>query len=153
VIGREPLVVVLPRTHRLARQRKIPVEALAGEPFLQVPRHLARGFYDQFMHICAQAGFSPKIVQEARTTQTIVSLVAVGMGVSIVPASLQSLQRTGVVYRPLGAPAPTTELAVIWRPDDENPALHRFLEIIWEVAEIKDAQCWRMMERPDSLKV
>jgi hypothetical protein len=37
-------------------------------------------------------------------------------------------------------PAPTTELAVIWRPDDENPALHRFLEIIWEVAEIKDPQ-------------
>lgn len=138
VIGREPLVVVLPRTHRLARQRKIPVEALAGEPFLQVPRHLARGFYDQFMHICAQAGFSPKTVQEAPTTQTIVSLVAVGMGVSIVPASLQSLQRTDVVYRPLGAPAPTTELAVILRPDDENPALQRFLEVIWEVAEIKD---------------
>ncbi len=139
VIGQEPLVVVLPSTHRLAKRRKIALETLAGEPFLQVPRHVAPGFYDQFLNICAQAGFLPQIVQEARTTQTIVSLVAVGMGVSIVPASLRSLQRTGVVYRPLEGPAPTTELAVLWRPDDENSALHRFLEIIWEVAEIKDA--------------
>jgi len=139
VIAREPLVAVLPRTHRLARRRRISPEALAGEPFIQVPRHVAPGFYDQFVSVCAQAGFLPQIVQEARTTQTIVSLVAVGMGVSIVPASLRSLQRTGVVYRLLEEPAPTTELAVLWRPDDENPALHRFLEIIREVAEIKEA--------------
>jgi DNA-binding transcriptional LysR family regulator len=136
VVWREPLVVVLPETHRLAGQPKIPLEALAEEPFLQVPRHLAPGFYDQFIRICAHAGFSPNIVQEARTTQTIVSLIAVGMGVSIVPASLQSLQRTGVVYRPLAPPVPTTDLAVIRRPDDNTPALRCFLEIIWEVAGI-----------------
>jgi DNA-binding transcriptional LysR family regulator len=139
VIGREPLVIVLPRTHRLAGQKKISLEALAGEPFLHLPRQVAPGFYDQFVSLCTRAGFFPQIVQEARTTQTILSLVAVGMGVSIVPASLRRLQRTGVVYRPLEGPEPTTELAVIWRIDDENPALLRFLEIIWEVAEIKDA--------------
>jgi DNA-binding transcriptional LysR family regulator len=135
VIWREPLVVVLPARHRLAGRRKIPMEALAEEPFLQIPRHLAPGFYDQFIHLCAIGGFSPKIVQEARTTQTIVSLVAVGMGVSIVPASLQSLQRAGVVYRLLEPPVPTTDLAAIWRPDDKNPALARFLGILWEGAE------------------
>jgi DNA-binding transcriptional LysR family regulator len=140
VIWREPLVVALPHTHPLATQRKIAMKALAEESFLQVPRHLASGFYDQFISICAQAGFSPKIVQEARTTQTIVSLVAVGMGVSIVPASLQSLQRTGVVYRSLAPPAPTTDLAVIWRSDDKNPALRGLIKIIWEVAEIKEEE-------------
>ncbi|MGA2225931.1 MAG: LysR substrate-binding domain-containing protein [Syntrophobacteraceae bacterium] len=88
VVAKEPLVAVLPKTHRLAGQKKIPVRALAGEPFLQVPRHITPRFYDQFVSICAQAGFFPQIVQEARTPQTIVSLVAVGMGVSIVPASL-----------------------------------------------------------------
>jgi DNA-binding transcriptional LysR family regulator len=136
VIAREPLVAVLPQTHRLAGRKKIPLKELAGEPFLQVPSRIAPGFYGQFVSLCAQAGFYPQIVQEARTTQTIVSLVAVGMGVSIVPASLRSMQRSGVVYRPLDGPAPTTELAVIWRLDDENPALHRFLEVIREVMEI-----------------
>lgn len=138
VIAREPLVVVLPSAHPLAKRRKIAIEELAGEPFLLVPRHVAPGFYDQFVSICAQAGFFPTIVQEARTTQTIVSLVAVGMGISIVPASLRSLQRSGVVYRSLEPPVPTTELIVIWRREDENPALHRFLEVIWEVADIKE---------------
>lgn len=142
VIWREPLVVVLPENHRLAGQAEIPLQALADEPFLQVPRYLAPGFYDLFIRVCAQAGFFPKIVQEARTTQTIVSLIAVGMGVSLVPASLQSLQRTGVVYRPLEPPEPTTDLAVIWRPDDQNAALQRFVEIVWEVAESKDA-AWK----------
>jgi DNA-binding transcriptional LysR family regulator len=139
VIAREPLVVVLPQTHRLARQKKISPKALAGEPFLQVPRHLAPGFYDQFISICTGAGFFPQIVQEARTTQTIISLVAVGMGISIVPASLRRLQRTGVVYRSLEGPAPTTELAVIWRHEEKNRVLRSFLEIIFEVAEIKEA--------------
>lgn len=134
VIDREPLVVALPRSHRLAGQRKISLGALAEEPFIQVPRHVAPGFYDLFISLCANAGFLPQIVQEARTTQTIVSLVAVGMGISIVPASLRGLQRTGVVYRPMEGPAATTELAVIWRQGDENPALHRFLEIIREAA-------------------
>jgi DNA-binding transcriptional LysR family regulator len=75
------------------------------------------------------------IVQEARTTPTIVSLIAGGMGVSILPSSLRSLQRLGVVYRPLKKTAPTTDMAVIWRPDDQSPTLQSFLEIIWEVAQ------------------
>lgn len=122
-------MVVLPQMHRLAGQKRIPMEALAEEPFLQVPRHVGPGFYDQFIRLCAQAGFTPRVVQEARTTQTIVSLIAGGMGVSIVPASLQSLRRTGVVYRRLEPPVPTIDLAVMWRPDDETPALRSFLEI------------------------
>ena len=138
VIAQEPLVIVLPQAHRLARRRKIALEELANEPFLQVPRQVAPGFYDQFVSICRQAGFFPQIVQEARTTQTIVSLVAVGMGISVVPASIRSLQRTGVVYRLL-EPTSTTELAVIWRPDKENPALLRFLETTREAAGTKDA--------------
>lgn len=137
VISREPIVVVLPRTHSLAGRKKIAIEELAKEPFVQIPRHVGPGFYDQFIRVCAQAGFSPNVVQEARTTLTIVSLVAGGMGVSLVPASLQNLQRSGVVYRPIKPPAPTTDLAVMWRPEDESPALQSFLKMVCEVAHIK----------------
>ena len=138
VIWRETLMVALPEGNPLAREAEIAVEALAGESFIQIPRHVAPGFYDQCIRICARAGFAPKIVQEARTTPTIVSLIAGGMGVSILPSSLMSLQRSGVVYRPLKTPAPTTDMAVIWRPADESPTLRSFLEIIWEVAEIRE---------------
>ncbi len=133
VIWREPLMVVLPEGSWLTKQKEIAMESLAEESFIQIPRHVAPSFYDQFIGICTRAGFTPKIVQEARTTPTIVNLVAGGMGVSILPASLKSLQRSGVVYRPLRAPAPTTDMAVIWRNDDPSPILQAFLEVIREV--------------------
>lgn len=140
IIWREPLVIALPRTHRLSGQRKIAMKELAGEPFFQISRHVNPEFYDQFIRVCAQAGFSPDIVQETRTTLSIVSLIAGGMGVSLVPASLQNLRRTGVVYRHLKPPVPTTDLAVMWRPNDESPALQSFLRIVWEVAGIDGPQ-------------
>ncbi len=137
IIWREALMVALPEGNPLSRKEEIAIEELAGESFIQIPRHVAPGFYDQCIQICVRAGFAPKIVQEARTTPTIVSLIAGGMGISILPASLRSLQRSGVVYRSLKKPAPTTDMAVIWRSSDGAPTLRSFLEIIGEVAEIE----------------
>lgn len=134
VLWREPFVIALPRGHRLARQKEIALADLREEPFLQVPRRFGPGFYDEMMRICAAAGFAPRVVQEARSTQTLVSLVSGGMGISMVPASLQSYQRAGVVYRPLRPPVPMTELAVIWPPGEPTPALRSFLKIVWEMA-------------------
>lgn len=139
VIWQETLMIALPEGNPLTQKEEIAIEELAEESFIQIPRHVSPGYYDQCIRICARAGFSPKIVQEARTTPTIVSLIAGGMGVSILPASLLSLQRSGVVYRPLKKPAPTTDMAVIWRPADTSPTLRSFLEIIREVAEIEES--------------
>lgn len=135
VIWREPLVVVLPRGHRLAKRKVVALGELAEEPFLQVPSYYAPGFHEQLMRHCHAAGFSPKTIQEARSAPTIVNLVAGGMGISILPASLQSLQREGVVYRPIAPPAPTTDLAVMWRPEDDSPCLRSFLDIVRQVAD------------------
>ena len=135
IFWREPLIVALPSAHPLAGQRKIALGSLAEESFLQVSHHAGPGFYDQFIRICAQAGFSPKVVQEARTSQTVVSLIAGGMGVSMVPASMRFFRREGVVYRYLKPPAPTIDMAVMWRPGDESPALRSFLEVVGEMAE------------------
>lgn len=137
-VWREPLMVALPQRHPLAKQGRVSLKALAEELFLLVPRQLGPGFYDQVIALCDRAGFVPKVVQEARTIQTIVSLISGGMGVSIVPASLQSLRREGVVYRPLSPAAPTTELAVMWRPHDPSPAVALFLKLVWEVAAKKE---------------
>lgn len=65
--------------------------------------------------------------------QTIVSLVAAEMGVAIVPASLQNLQRTGVVYKAVQEPTPQVAVASIWRHDDLSATVQRFLEITRQV--------------------
>ncbi len=134
IVWREPFVVALPQNHRLAKRKRISAEMLADEPFLQVPRKYGPGLYDQVSSLCAQAGFAPRIVQEALDTQTLVSLVAGGMGVSLLPGSMQKLRRKGVAYRPFTKPEPMTDLAVLWRPGDESPALKSFLKIVWRLA-------------------
>ena len=134
-IFREPLVVALPIAHPLAEQPQVSLAALASEPFILFPRPLAPGLYDQIISLCQQAEFSPNVVQEAIQMQTIVSLVAADIGIAIVPVSLQNLQRTGVVYKPLIEPTPQAAIALTWRTQDPSPTVQRFLEIVKQVAQ------------------
>ncbi|WP_315874691.1 LysR family transcriptional regulator [Thermocoleostomius sinensis] len=128
-ILQESLVVALPEQHPLACQHHVSLQQLAHEAFVLFPRPLAPGLYDQIISLCQQVGFSPNVVQEAIQMQTIVSLVAAEIGVAIVPISLQNLQRTGVIYKPLQEPTPKAEIAIAWRRSDVSPIVERFLEI------------------------
>jgi DNA-binding transcriptional LysR family regulator len=133
-IRRETLIVALPAQHPLAARSRIALRELADEPFILFPPQYGPGFYHQIMGACLEAGFSPRVVQEAIEMQTIVSLVAAEIGIALVPASLSNLQRVGVIYRPLAGETPILEIALVWRPDDPAPALARFREIAREVA-------------------
>ena len=128
VIFREPLIVALPEAHPLRKRAKVPICLLTQEPFILFPRTAAPSVYDAILNLCLQAGFNPRVVQEAIQMQTIVSLVAAEMGVAIVPLSLQNLQRQGVVYRPLREATPTVDIAAIWRKET-TPTAQRFLEV------------------------
>jgi DNA-binding transcriptional LysR family regulator len=128
---REPLVAALPQQHALAAGRgKLPLARLKDAPFILFPRHMAPGLYDDVVSFCRQAGFSPRVDQEAIQMQTIVSLVSAGLGVALIPASMRNLGRTGVVYRALREQSPLTEIALAWRTGDERPTLARFLEAV-----------------------
>ncbi|MBD2037025.1 LysR family transcriptional regulator [Leptolyngbya sp. FACHB-321] len=126
-ILQESLVVALPEVHPLACETTIPIDSLVDEFFILFPRHLGSGFYDQIVSFCQQANFSPKVVQEAVQMQTIIGLVSANMGVALVPASLQNLQRAGVVYKPLAGATPQVEIAIAWRSDNVTPVLRKFL--------------------------
>lgn len=126
-IYREALIVALPVDHPLASFSQVPLRMLASEPFIFFPPTLGPGFYHQIISLCLEAGFTPHVVQEAVQMQTIVSLVASGMGIALVPASLLNLQRVGVAYRPLQEATPIFETAIAWWPDDPSPILPHFL--------------------------
>jgi DNA-binding transcriptional LysR family regulator len=134
VIFAESLVVALPETHLLAKDKSVSLRSLTNEPFILFPRLLAPGLYDLIISLCQQAGFSPSVTQEAIQMQTIVSLVAGGLGVAIVPESLQNLQRTGVVYKPVQEPTAKVAIAIIWRGNDTSPILQRFVEVVREAS-------------------
>ena len=80
------------------------------------------------MRLCHEAGFTPRIVQEAPQLD-IVSLVAAGLGVSILPASIRKIRRAGIVLRPIVG-SPRTELLVAWSTRNPSAVLREFLDVV-----------------------
>jgi len=133
VVRREPIVSVLPEKHPLAAQEQIAVSQLANEPFVLQSRQRGAGYYLQLMRLCLASGFSPNVVQEVTEMHTIVSLVAAGIGVSLVPLSTRNIRSQGVVYRELTETI-LTETAVAWRHDVDSAVVENFLAVVKEIA-------------------
>jgi DNA-binding transcriptional LysR family regulator len=130
VVRREPLVVVLPQAHPLAAEDAVPLEELAGEPFVVYPSHFRSVVHDAVEETCEAHGFLPRVALEVSETSTLVSFVAAGLGVSLVPESVRHMTVHGAVYRPLAGEAAAVELAVAWRRDEVTPVLERALEVV-----------------------
>ncbi len=133
-VAQEPFVAALPERHPLAGVGAVSLAGLAGEPFILFPSDPKPSYADLVQALCAQAGFAPSVAQEVREMQTAISLVAAGMGVALVPASVQNLRRRGVVYRPLADATATTELSVVYRAEDLSAVLPVFLRTVRESA-------------------
>jgi len=127
VLRREPLIAVLPEPHRLAARGQVRLAELRDEPFICYPSHRRSVVYDAVFDTCRGAGFTPHEVVEVAETSTMVSFVAAGLGVALVPASVQHLQITGAVYRPLAGTTMEVELAVATRAHERPPHLARVL--------------------------
>ncbi|MBJ6763472.1 LysR family transcriptional regulator [Myxococcaceae bacterium JPH2] len=126
----EPLVVVLPSSHRLARRARVPLAELADAPFIGFPREPVPPLHDAMMAMCATAGFAPTFVTEASEWYTIVSLVVAGIGVAILPESVRTFSRKGVVYRPLQGEQRHVALTIARPLAPPGPALRACLQIV-----------------------
>lgn len=126
----EPIRAVMPATHRLAQQVRLAPCDLAEEPFVALKQSRFAAFLHQ---CCIQAGFTPLVRQQVIEVQTLLSLVHAEFGVALLPASLEQLAPTGVVFRPLSPALPEVPLYAIYRADDESPVLALFLEILREL--------------------
>lgn len=126
VVLSEPLIVAMPDKDVLAEKTHVSLGDLADHPFVLYPRHPRPSFADTILEICREAGFSPVVAQETMEIQTALSLVSVGAGVSLVPASTEESQLHGVAYRPLLGTAPTTTLGMAYRRDNRSAVVTEF---------------------------
>jgi DNA-binding transcriptional LysR family regulator len=122
-VFREPLIAAVPASHALAGRRRASLRSLAAEPFIQFPRELAPGLYDLAIAACQKAGFTPHLAQEAIQMQTILGLVAAGLGVALVPHCMSKLQRLDVRYLALDAREFEVETVASWHSENRAPAL------------------------------
>ncbi|TIC82560.1 LysR family transcriptional regulator [Nocardioides sp. GY 10127] len=112
----EPFVAVLPAGHPSAGREAVDLAALAEESLVTHPSGHRSAMHERVLAACRAAGFSPREVLEVSETATLVVFVAAGMGVALVPASVQALRVDGVAYVPLARPE-TVELALVSHPD------------------------------------
>lgn len=133
---REPLIAVLPDNHPLAADapQPISVKSLCDNVLILFPRRIGPALYDSIISFCQQAGFSPLVIQEAFPQQTILGLVAAGLGVSLIHASVRCIQQRGVVTRPLIEETPYLESAIAWYPQTNHPALPHLLNLVRELS-------------------
>jgi DNA-binding transcriptional LysR family regulator len=129
-VQREPMVVALPESHRLAAEPIVGLDQLAGETLVLLGRDESPGVHDS---LAAMTELIRGDVQEVREMQTVIALVRAGVGISLVPGSLRALAREGVVYRELPDGGPTVALAMAWRTGDRSPVLAAFQEVAREL--------------------
>src|ERR1700683_5119830 len=86
-VHREPFVLVVPSSHKLAKRKRVRLREVAGEDFGRDERTYAPGFHDLVDGIFRDAGIAPNVSQTAVEIPMLISLVASGMGITILPAS------------------------------------------------------------------
>lgn len=125
VLRREPLIAVLPESHPLASRAKVRLADLRDEPFITYPSQNRSVVFEAVSDACERAGFAPVRVHEVGETSTLVSFVAAGLGVALVPASVQHLKITGAHYLPLAGTTEEVELALATRANERSPHVAR----------------------------
>lgn len=98
----EPMVVAGPAGHELFRSRRpLALSQLQGQPLVLYRRPAGPGLHDAIVSACVASGFHPRVVQEAPRLTATLSLVAAGLGLTIIPASMRNLRTDGLSYRAL----------------------------------------------------
>ena len=137
IILDEPFVVALPSDHRLAKQSRIDVADLADEAFVFLPREVAPSIYDRTIEFFSKAGFAPHIDQEAINWITMVSLVEVGFGVSLVPSSFRKLKWGNVKYRRLRSKDLRTNVSVCFKKENLSYPATEFIRLVREARSLE----------------
>lgn len=126
LLEQDQLVAALPADSPLAERGTLDITELSAEDFIGYPSYSAVSSIS--VEACRKAGFQPRLVQEAKETSTLLSLVAAGMGVALVPMTSRMFSFQGVVFRPLRNPPPV-DLAVAWNRNNETPLVRNFLAL------------------------
>lgn len=133
VIEHERLVCALPSSHPLAGAREVRLEDLADEAVISFPAGGGSSLRTALLDAFGRAGVTPRIVQEAPDSYTILALVAAGAGLTLTLTSVQHVQSAGVAYVPIAGDPVVLHAALAWRTDDESAAIARILEVCDDV--------------------
>lgn len=126
----EPFVAAVNRNSPLARMNRLSLEQIAREPLVQVYRSANREYSDHMFSALMEQGYELNVVHEASDMHSLLGLVAAGIGVSMVPASLVNIQTANVIYVPLSDDVQNSTLSLAWNPEALTPSMDQFLKSV-----------------------
>jgi DNA-binding transcriptional LysR family regulator len=129
IVAEEPVIVALPDLHPLAANPRLTLADLEGQPLILLTSAVAPGLRSALQPAIDRLGGEDTIVQEVQEMQTVIGLVAAGVGISLVAESVRELVRVGVTYRAIDGWGPSLRLDMAWRAADESPLVTTFLEM------------------------
>jgi DNA-binding transcriptional LysR family regulator len=131
-VHREPFVVVVPLSHKLAKKKKIQLRELSGQAFVMYERSYAPGFHDLMVGILRDGGIVPDVRQTAGQMPTLVSLVAAGMGISILPKSAVRHSVASVVACEIADDIPMSEIGTAVNKGNRTAIVDNFRSFVLE---------------------
>lgn len=123
-------MAVLPERHPLAGKTAVDIHELADEPFVVGVMARWQHFRRHLDALCLQAGFQPRIVQEAYNSEGIFGLISANIGITIHLECASNYMRTGVVMLPLTGTSATVVTEAAWLKKDVSPVLRRFIDAL-----------------------
>ncbi|MEU1520128.1 LysR substrate-binding domain-containing protein [Streptomyces sp. NPDC005811] len=129
LLANEPLVVAVPEEHWLAEAETVRVEQLRHEAFIMYGAALGSVVNDAVVRSCLASGFYPHCAYEVTETSAALALVAAGLGIAVLPDSIRSAPREGVLCKEVDD-ALSVPLVLAWRTNDESPLLRNLLGVL-----------------------
>ena len=131
-VHREPFVLVVPASHKLAKRKRVRLREVSGQDFVMYERTYAPGFHDLVFGILRDAGIIPNVRQTAGEMPTLISLVDSGVGVAILPASAVRRGVAPVVACEIADKIPMSEIAIAVRKGNRTPVVDNFRSLALE---------------------
>src|SRR6201987_5997123 len=125
-VHREPFVLVVPSSHKLAKRKRIRLREASGEDFVMYERAYAPGFHDLIFGMLRDAGIIPNVRQAAGEMPTLISLVDSGTGVAILPASTVKRSVASVLACEIADKIPMSEIGIAVRKGNRAPVVDNF---------------------------
>ena len=125
-VHREPFVLVVPSSHKLAKRKSVRLREVAGQDFVMYERTYAPGFHDLMYGIFRDARIVPNVSQTAVEIPMLLSLVASGMGITIAPLSVVKHSAASVVACNILDRIPMSEIGMAVRKGTRAPVVDNF---------------------------
>ena len=122
----DPFMLVVPDNHRLASRAKASLREVRDDPFILFPRTTSPLFYSRILSMCEEAGFSPKLAQQAMHIHTVLGLVHADLGIAIVPATGRTLTMPGIRWLEIAEAPPPVAVSLAWRRESDTALVAGF---------------------------